>query len=80
MYFVLVFETNLLCFGCLAASPAEFDLSLVQPALVCGRRLHVLWRGHRVVQLKLLHETVIGLTERPRFSHLCQGLHWRDAV
>ena len=59
--YVLVLESYLLHFGSLTACSTEFNLSLVEPSLIGGRFLNVLWGGKLVVQLKLLPEAFVGL-------------------
>jgi hypothetical protein len=80
LHLVLVFEADLLGFGCLAAGSAHFDLALVEPALIDGRFLDVVCFGHTVVELELFHEAIVGLAEGPRLANLCQGLAGCDAI
>lgn len=78
--FVLVFETDLLGFGCLAAGSAHFDLALVEPALVDWGLLDVVCFGHAVVELELFHKAFVGFAERSCLADLCQSLVGCDAV
>lgn len=77
---VLILEANLLCFRRLSTCSAHLDLALIQPSLVDGRILDVISLRHTVVELELLHETVIRLTKWSCLANLGQGLIWRDAV
>ena len=62
---MLVFETNLLCFGCLTHGSAQLDLALVNPSLIGRRIFNITRRLHLMVQFQLFHESFIGLNDGP---------------
>jgi hypothetical protein len=77
---MLVLEANLVGFRRLGTCSTELQLPLVEPSLVLGRLFNILWCAHSMVELELLHETIVWLTERSCLAQLRKGLSRANAV
>jgi hypothetical protein len=77
---MLVFEADLVGVWGLATCSTELDFTLVQPALVDGCILDIVRGPHRMIQLELFHEAIVGLTESSSFTDLGQSLGWTDSI
>jgi hypothetical protein len=77
---MLVFEADLVGVWGLATCSTELDFTLVKPALIDGSALDIVWGLHRMVQLELFHEAIVGLTKRSSFTDLGQSLRWTDSI
>lgn len=75
---MLVFETDLVCVWCLAASSAEFDFPLIEPALVSWDLIKLIRHLHLVEESKLFYEAVIRIDKRTSFSQLRQSFLWTN--
>lgn len=67
---MFIFEANLFRFRCLANGATEIKLALVKPALILRIRLDMCRSAHGMIEVQLVHETRVGLTNTPTLANL----------
>src|SRR5438045_495926 len=65
---VLVFEPHVTYLWCATHAQTRLHGPRVQPALVLWLGLNVIWAAHVVIEVQLLHEPVVRISEGPALT------------